>query len=161
MLYFPPHLTPNNNKIKIFLAGTIDMGQSDDWQTNFINRKYSELEYIDIYNPRRNDWDNSWEQSFIYPQFFQQVTWELDHLDKCDIIFMNFLPDSKSPVTLLELGLYAQTGKLIVVCPKEFWRSGNVEMVCHRHDIPLFRELGTANMYLEKRINRLKQKREI
>lgn len=51
---------------------------------------------------------------------------------------MYLAPATQSPVSLLELGLCARSGKLVVCCPAGFWRRGNVEMVCARHRIPLF-----------------------
>ena len=51
---------------------------------------------------------------------------------------MNFLSNSKSPITLLELGLFAHTGKLFVCCPKDFYRSGNVQIICNNYNIPMF-----------------------
>ena len=54
---------------------------------------------------------------------------------------MNLLPDSKSPISLLELGLFAKSGKLLVCCPKEFYRSGNIQIVCDKYNIPLFEDI--------------------
>lgn len=48
---------------------------------------------------------------------------------------MYFDPSTKSPISLLELGLYARAGKMIVCCPDGFWRKGNVDIVCFRHKI--------------------------
>ena len=134
----PPHSIMKNsekNYTKIFLAGTIEMGNSEDWQTK-ISELLSDKPFT-ILNPRRVDWDSSWSQEFENPQFYQQVTWELNALDKADIIILYLLPDSKSPI-LLELGLYAASGKLLVCCPKGFWRKGNVDIVCERFNIPIY-----------------------
>jgi hypothetical protein len=128
------------NYKKIFLAGTIEMGNSEDWQSK-ISESLSDKPYT-ILNPRRVDWDSSWTQEFENPQFYQQVTWELNALDKADIIILYLLPDSKSPISLLELGLYAASGKLLVCCPKGFWRKGNVDIVCERFNIPIYDNIG-------------------
>lgn len=55
-----------------------------------------------------------------------------------DIVAMYLAPETKAPVSLLELGLHARSGKLRVCCPDGFWRHGNVEMVCARYRVPLF-----------------------
>lgn len=128
-----------NGHPSIFLAGSIDMGASEDWQRKVCN--YFAGTDKNIYNPRRDDWDSSWEQKIANPQFNQQVNWELAAMEKADLIIMNFLPDSKSPVTLLELGLHANSKKLIVCCPDAFYRSGNVHIVCKNYQIPLFKNL--------------------
>ena len=54
---------------------------------------------------------------------------------------MYFSPETKSPISLLELGLYATSGKMIVCCPDGFWRKGNVEIVCEKYEIPLYETL--------------------
>jgi hypothetical protein len=138
----PPHQmtkNPQQNNKKIFLAGTIEMGNSEDWQSKVT--KYFHGRPFTILNPRREEWDSSWEQSITNPQFYQQVNWELNALDKADYIIMNLLPESKSPISLLELGLYANSGKLLVCCPDGFWRKGNVEIVCEKFNIPMYENI--------------------
>jgi len=119
----------------VFLAGSIDMGAAKDWQTDLVVALGARD--ITILNPRREDWDSSWKQSIDEPQFREQVEWELDGLERADLVAMWFAPDSVAPITLLELGLTARADKLVVGCPAGFWRKGNVEVVCARFDIPL------------------------
>ena len=136
------------NSVTVFLAGSIEMGAAEDWQT-IVSNKMEELEMpITLFNPRRDSWDSSWEQRESNPQFSQQVNWEIDRLNECDIIFMYFSPGTKSPISLLELGLHADSRKMIVCCPDEFWRKGNVEIVCSRYNIPLHDNLEHAMMSL-------------
>lgn len=133
----PSPLTKNlKNQPKVFLAGSIEMGAAEDWQKTISNTLSKHN--VTIYNPRRDDWDSSWEQKVENPQFYQQVNWELNALENSDIIIMYFSPDTKSPISLLELGLYANSGKLVVYCPEGFWRKGNVDIVCEKYFIPNF-----------------------
>jgi len=138
----PPHSISKNHKRKksIFLAGSIEMGNAEDWQKT-VELFFSENDEFTLFNPRREDWNSDWEQEFENPHFYQQVNWELTALDKADFIIMFLSPATKSPVSLLELGLYAQSGKLLVCCPKRFWRRGNVEIVCEKYSIPFFESL--------------------
>ena len=138
----------------IFLAGSIDMGSSVDWQTA-TQELLNDCE-VTFFNPRRDEWDSSWEQRATNPEFNGQVNWEMDKLKDADLIFMNILPESKSPITLLELGLHAEEANLIVCCPDGFYRKGNVEIVCHRFNIPLFNDFETAIAALRSRIKQLK-----
>lgn len=129
---------PNNLKLKkgfktIFLAGSIEMGKAIEWQQKLIDA-VPEEPYI-WYNPRRDDWDDSWTQEITNPQFKQQVEWELKALEQADYIVMYFDPKTKSPISLLELGLHAKEHKLIVLCPEGFWKKGNVDVVCKKYDI--------------------------
>lgn len=126
----PPHLA------KVFLAGSIEMGAAVNWQKRAAEM-FDGKGWV-VLNPRRDDWDSTWEQSKDNPKFREQVEWELAALDQADAIIINFEPGTKSPISLLELGLHADSEKVWVVCPKEFWRKGNVDIVCGKYDIPQF-----------------------
>jgi hypothetical protein len=131
------HIKPperSNLETRIFLAGSIEMGAAEDWQAQ-ISNAFSELSNVVLLNPRREHWDPTWEQSLYEPRFVDQVEWELEMMDRADLIAMYFQPSTKSPITLLEFGLYARSGKLIVCCPEGFWRKGNVDIVCRRYGI--------------------------
>lgn len=120
----------------VFLAGSIEMNAAVDWQTDLCEKLSNVGGYI--FNPRRKEWDSSWKQEKSDPQFHEQVSWEMTALDAAQIIYMNFDPATKSPISLLELGLYAQSKKIFVNCPDGFWRKGNVDIVCERFGIPVF-----------------------
>ena len=126
----------------IFLASSIEMGAAEDWQEEVV-QYFSDVNVV-LLNPRRDNWDPSWEQSISNPQFYEQVTWELNAMDLADKILINFLPNTKSPISLLELGIYAHTDKVVVCCPEGFWRKGNVDIVCERFNIPVFDQLEQA-----------------
>ncbi len=136
VLVHAPQLIPTTHLKSVFLAGTIDNGSSVDWQEELSQRLRAHD--VLILNPRREEWDASWEQSIAHQQFKQQVEWELDGLECADYIFMYFLGKSQSPITLLELGLHARSEKIIIVCEKGFWRRGNIEVLADRYDLLLF-----------------------
>jgi len=117
----------------VFLAGSIDMGAAEPWQAE-VERALGDANVL-LLNPRRDDWDSSWEQHIDNPQFREQVEWELEAQERADVIAMYFAPASRAPITLLELGLFAQSGKIIVCCPPGYWRRGNVQIVCARYGI--------------------------
>ena len=126
----------DRTKKSIFIAGSIEMGKAIDWQTNLSH--FFDDNGWDVFNPRRDKWDILEKQSFENPKFFQQVNWELNALEYSDLIIMNFDPSTQSPISLLELGLFARTGKLHVICPEGFWRKGNVDIVCNYYNIPMY-----------------------
>ena len=138
----------------VFLAGSIELGSAEKWQDRFA----VELEHLNIavYNPRRDDWDSSWVQNIENEQFREQVEWELTRLEMCDVIPMYFDPQTKSPISLMELGLFAKSGKLIVYCPEPFWRKGNVDVVCKRYEIA---RASSFEELVEKTIAKLKDER--
>lgn len=142
----------NSNKT-IFLAGTIDNNESVDWQSKACEslEKYD----LNIYNPRRDKWDGSSEQSIKNKDLVNQIEWELHALKKSDFILMNILGDSKSPITLLELGLHAHSGKLMVACPKEFYRYPNIYVTCKKYNVPLFETFDELlKSFITKNLNK-------
>jgi hypothetical protein len=118
----------------VFLAGSIEMGAAAPWQDEIAAALAGAP--VTLWNPRREAWDPTWRQSIDEPRFHEQVTWELDAQEQADLIVMYFAPGTRSPITLLELGLFARSGKLVVCCPEGFWRRGNVEVVCQRYGVP-------------------------
>lgn len=134
-LIYPPQELEKKHNFSLFLAGTIDLGNSVDWQSKVINLLKNHN--VTIYNPRRPDWDNNIKQSIQDARFKEHVNWELDHLETVDLIVMYLAADSKSPISLMELGRYAEK-HMVVFCAENFYRRGNVEIVCDRFKIPLF-----------------------
>jgi hypothetical protein len=147
--YKPPAntATRNRNNNSVFLAGSIEMGAAENWQD--IVGEFFHQKNWNVLNPRRDDWDSSWKQTFEDAQFYQQVNWELNALEQADLIIMYFDPNTKSPISLLELGLFARSNKIKVVCPDGFWRKGNVEVVCDYYNIPFYNKLSDLFLDLE------------
>lgn len=153
-VYAPHHVhaNPLSPVANVFLAGSIEMGTADNWQPKVT----AIIEKCDgtglIYNPRRLDFQADALQVIENDYFREQVEWELEHICKADIVFMYFDPNSKSPVSLMELGYVAKMNKLIVCCPDGFWRKGNVEIMCTKEAIPFYDELEPALLFLKSRI---------
>lgn len=126
---------PNNYQDEprpwIFLAGSIEMGAAENWQEIVANKLMS----VTILNPRRDDWDSRWVTSINNTQFREQVEWEIMAQEQADIILFHFDPNTKSPITLLELGLFRK--KAVVHCPDGYWKKGNIEVVCHHYNVPM------------------------
>ncbi len=137
-----PDKVIKTQKPVIFLAGSIEMGKAEDWQTQIA--KSLESYKGTLLNPRRDHWDSSWKQTINNKRFREQVEWEFSGLDKSDYIIMYFTPESKSPISLLKLGLFSRNNKIICCCPKKFWRHGNVEFICKKFKIPLFDKIDDA-----------------
>jgi len=130
----------------IFLAGSIAMGKVEDWQAEAEDKlgDYSDAE-LTVFNPRRDDFDDTLEQTASNPTLNEQINWEIDSMEEADYILMYFHPDTYAPITLLELGLHVHNiVKVVVCCPNGFYRQANVEIVCKKYDIPFFRDLDDA-----------------
>ena len=129
----PNEVILDTEYVNIFLAGSIEMGVAEKWQEKVIAALSDKP--IRFLNPRREDWDSSWKQDIDNDNFVEQVIWELTCLEMAQIVIMYFDPNTKSPISLLELGLHAKEQKLVVLCPEGFWRKGNVDVVCEYYSI--------------------------
>jgi len=150
----PKSIKEHGSFLSVFLAGSIEMGQAEDWQSR-VEREMGDFadDVLSIFNPRRDDFQTDQKQSIDNPYFKEQVMWELDGLNQATHIFMYLHPDTKAPITMLELGLFAEWQSIIVVCPDGFWRKGNIEIICDVYDIPLISTLEEGIEELQKVIN--------
>lgn len=138
------------NPVSIFLAGSIEMGKAEDWQVR-LEKELNDFN-VTVFNPRRDDWDSSWEQTESNDQFNYQVNWELNRLTEASIVFLYLSPGTQSPISLLELGAFAERSHMIVCCPTGFWRKGNVDIFCTRAGIPVYENLEDAVGALKTKI---------
>ena len=134
----------------VFLAGSIEMGGAEEWQQSFCDA-LADLDIV-ILNPRRRSWDSSWRQAIDEPRFREQVEWELEGQERARVIALYFAPTTRSPISLLELGLFARTGKLVACCPEGFWRKGNVDIVCERYGIARAADLADLTSQVRTRL---------
>ena len=130
----PTPVTADLPRPWLFLAGAIDQDRAERWQ----DRMVAELASLPgtVLNPRRDAWDATWGQDLDDPRFAEQVAWELDALERADAIACWLPAGSQAPISLLELGLHARRGRLVVGCPPGFHRRGNVRAVCQRFGVP-------------------------
>jgi hypothetical protein len=148
----PDPLPVSDLRPKIFLGGSIEMGSAVDWQSKLAGI-ISDLDVV-LLNPRRNDWDTAWKPVAADSNFRAQVEWELTALEASDLILIYFAPGTLSPVSLLEFGLYAGSGKLRVVCPDGFWRKGNVDITAARYGVPVYNNLDEFVQSLRQAFSR-------
>ena len=152
---------PNNDEsldksiFKVFLGGTIDNGDSVDWQHEVIkllNENEDKLDgEVHVFNPRRVEWkdvNKEWMDD--------QVSWELENQENADLIVMNIEPKSKSPISLLEIGLSAKEGNFTVFCTEEFYRFMNIRITCDRYGVPLIKnnDVGSIVNYIIYKVNK-------
>lgn len=128
----PKHYSPSDKLV--FLSGSIEMGVAEQWQERVVEM-FADSDFT-ILNPRRDDWDDTWTQSIDFQPFREQVEWELDGLQDAEAVIVYFSPETRAPITLLELGILTKTmNEVVVVCPPTFYRKGNVDIVCKRYSI--------------------------
>lgn len=140
--------------VSVFLAGSIEMNKAVRWQ----DRVQNELSgyNINIYNPRREDWNSDWKQSISEPAFVEQVAWEVRHIEKADIVYFYIDPNTMSPITLWELGLMMKHAhKIIVCCPEGYWRKGNIDVYSKIFGYALVDNFEVSMDLLKQKVERL------
>jgi uncharacterized protein YxjI len=65
MIVKPPQIVKiDYSKINVFTAGTIDQDNSEDWQSQLCEPFIND-DNIVLFNPRRENWDSSWENELV------------------------------------------------------------------------------------------------
>lgn len=124
----------------VFLSGSFENTSGEPWRQRVIG-ELADTPVV-LLNPQREDWDSSfWNRDEDDPQFDHHLSWSFDALAYAEMVAFYFDPQTKSPVSLLELGLVAAAMKMssvpVVCCPPGFYRRASVQKVC---------ELYTLNM---------------
>ncbi len=117
---------------KVFLGGAIDMGKAENWQSEVIELLGSFSDLV-LLNPRRAEFTTEMED--------EQIRWELRALDTADAILMWFPKESEAPISLLEFGLYLQSGKLLVGVEDGFYRQRNIELTAEYYRVEVSHSL--------------------
>lgn len=149
----PPNVFYLDSSPVVFLAGSIEQDTAVRWQ-DAICEELTSYKGV-ILNPRRDMWDASWKQDMQNKEFYRQVNWELRGLKYADIVAFYFDPTTKSPITMLELGLCATNHKQkkVVCCPEGFWRKGNVDITCEFYGVNMVSSFQQLVDYLKRNVS--------
>lgn len=141
-----------NDYLKIYLGGSIDLGEKYNWQNKFIagmtkltdsqagDPRYNDKKFL-IMNPRVAVMNPS--PTLDNPEYINKMRWEFDMLKKADAVFCNFSKKSTVPSALNELLLMVTSGKLVVRCPLDYCNYPTIKVVSDSFGFPIFGE--TAN----------------
>lgn len=135
----------------LFLAGAIDQDRAERWQDVAVTALRDHPGTV--LNPRRDAWDATWVQRLENPQFAAQVAWELDGLERADVILCWLPASAQAPISLLEIGLHARGRRLLIGCEPGFHRAGNVHAVARRFQIPVVETLDSLLALARHRID--------
>ena len=133
----------------VFLAGTIDNGNSFDWQQEVINQ----LQDIDcvVFNPRTTTWDSTINPIEVSEALRTQVRWEQRAMASATEVFFNFESDSVSAISLLEYGeCYGENRSTIVRCSAKYFRFGNIKIMQDLIQEPTFTDFNKAVKFLKQ-----------
>ena len=91
------------------------------------------------------------------PEFVNVMQWRLQMQDLSDIVFVNIMKNSVSPIPVLEFGSLVTSGKLIVRISEANQVYSHIRMYCEKYGVPLLTGktsvkdvLLAAGGYLEK-----------
>lgn len=146
----PQNVVIPKNHISLFLGGSIENGKADLWQDKLSEKLMNKFGNIIILNPRRENWNSALKQDLTNPEFYEQVDWEYNSLERSDYILIYFQPNTYSPISLMELGLFAANKKVIVCCPEGFWRKGNVDFICKKFELTVIENYEDIVSILER-----------
>ena len=135
MLYAqsPNSIDVASSAMRLFLAGSIDSGMAEDWQTSTVDR-LRDLDVV-VFNPRRAAWPAGASLESGTEELRRQINRELDAIERSDLMAFYFVPGTKAPISLLEHGLIAPRKQAVVCRPPGFWRKTNVDVICERFEI--------------------------
>lgn len=68
------------------------------------------------------------------------------------MIAMYFHPGTISPISLMELGLFIKTKKMVICCPNGFYRKGNVQVMYNEYDRKLVEMLDKLVKEVKDRV---------
>ncbi len=130
----------NSDKLFVFLAGSMGGDENGTWRERIMSDLRDEFVFLDptCHNHASLDADG----------MKKHIQWELDAMELADSILLRFLPESESPISLIELGLYTFTDKLIVVCPKAFYKYNYLNVLCEKYNTPFLDNMEEAKDYL-------------
>jgi hypothetical protein len=140
-LYIEAPATYPNGHVSIFLAGSIENGTAEDWQTSLskLIEHYFTDDVVMILNPRRKNWNPDADRQ----ELVDQITWEQGALEAATMVCFYFDPKTKSPISLLELGQMLGTKPVVVFCPEEFFRYTNVQVTCSGYNVSVHTNIET------------------
>ena len=157
-----------HGSVAVFLGGSTAMlastGSWYSWRGD-IAAALDDLPVV-VLDPYRADWDSTWREAEDDDRFVDQVLWELEMQERADLLVVVFAPGTKAPVSLLEMGMRVgqvrgdetrRGSKLVVVCSDEFWKAGNVRIVCKRFGIPCLSNVEDLEATLRTRVYELSQ----
>lgn len=159
----PSYKKPKEDTFTVFLAGTIDNDKgSVDWRHKLCKKieKFSDNGTpLTIFNPRRDSFPKDNKSNEVR----KQIRWEHRHLDDVDLIVMNVLENSLSPISLMEMGMYADSGKMVVFCKSGYYQYDNVLMLCRKYRIPLYdtNDIDDILNVILKRSNNKRKRKQV
>lgn len=130
------HTEHQSKQPSIFLAGSMPTHGTANWRKQVEEVAGNHYQLFDPTHPNHDQLNDA--------DMLKHIQWEWKGLKMADKILFNFLPNAKSPISLIELGMSISSGKAIVVCPKEFYKWQYIDALCKETSTPIFSTLDEA-----------------
>ena len=75
--------------------------------------------------------------------------------EKADVVVVYYGPHTDAPISLLELGLCARSGKAIVACHRDYKKRGNVHIVSLRLGVDFMDADDDFVSFVSRRLHQL------
>lgn len=170
-VFYPGEQLPQitNDSVKIYLGGTMDFSGNvnNDWQQAFIDGLakltdpikglllIKDLNFV-IFNPKV-PMQGPAGPTLDNPEFLKIMNWRLQMQDLADLVFINIMKNSVSPIPVLEFGSLLGSGKLIVRASEMNQVYSHLRIYCEKYQVPLLTGktsvkdvLLAAGSYLDK-----------
>ncbi len=138
----------SGDSVKVYLGGTMDFSSANnDWQQLWIDGLVKLSDPIKgllliknvnwvIFNPHVLP-QNPLAPNLDNPEFVQTMQWRMQMMDQADMVFLNIMNKSVSPVPILEFGSLLTSGKLIVRCGEQHQIYSQIRLYCEKYQVPL------------------------
>lgn len=152
LILMPGEVPPagSEDAIKLLLIGSVDARPDGkfDWGGRFIKGlveltdpfkgilQYRGLRFV-VFNSVVPGSNPDAPPSPENPEFVTKFEWITQAMDECDIIFCNFLKNSKGRMPLYWFGNCVRSQKLVVRCPDQYIGYGLVQQACQHFGVPL------------------------
>ena len=140
-IYRPPQQSADltTTGLSLYLAGPMQLLTAQRWQDKVL-QDLNDLP-INVFIPRRDDVNTVDYQRPTNADYRAQVTWELDHLARADLVAIYFESGLDSPELFSELGRCVQSPhKVIVCCPAGYQGKLQVQSICNNYGIPIIND---------------------
>lgn len=132
----------DDGRLCVFLAGVLG-----DWREEVV-RDLQDLDVV-IFDPVRKDWDSTWVESVDDVRFVEQTLWEFWRQAEAGLVLFYFgSAEADGVVTMMEFGLWAGTGRAVVLESPDFRKWGYIRVICGELGVKIVRSVKEFRQFV-------------
>ena len=152
LVYKAPKVLDKKVRVTVFLAGSIKIGKATKQQIAFTLALLDLL--VTVFNLRCNNQNLTQKQDILHLKFNKQVIQKYNCLNKVNVIAIYFKPSTLSSISLLELGKYTKSRKIVVYCLDRFQKRGNIQIEYYQKRVLLVETIEKLRDYTRERLEK-------